>query len=161
VVFVQVGHWRGAAVRASPAAPGLTGTYGTAETAPIGIRISQGKVNDYLRKWEGEEQDAEVIFGSLPDAGVDFLHVTDFQAWRPAFAKGNAPVAFVAKRIAAAVPLIVNGSLHVLGRAEQSLGQGADMVAFGRGALANPDPPRRMRDGQPLREFDASISDLS
>jgi 2,4-dienoyl-CoA reductase-like NADH-dependent reductase (Old Yellow Enzyme family) len=32
---------------------------------PVGIRISQGKVNDYHHKWADAEQDAEIIFGSL------------------------------------------------------------------------------------------------
>lgn len=125
--------------------------------APVGIRISQGKVNDFLHKWEGGEQDAEVIFGSLAEAGVDFLHVTEFEAWRPAFAEGDASLASLAKRIAPNVPLVVNGSLHNLERAEQLLDEGADVVALGRGALANPDLPRLLRNGQPLREFDASI----
>ncbi len=31
----------------------------------IGIRISQGKVNDYNHKWAGKEKDAEIIFGQL------------------------------------------------------------------------------------------------
>jgi len=125
--------------------------------APVGIRISQGKVNDFLHKWECGERDAEVIFGSLADAGVDFLHVTEFEAWRPAFAEGKASLASLAKRFAPNVPLVVNGSLHDLNRSEQLLDLGADMVALGRGALANPDLPRLLRDGRPLREFDASI----
>jgi 2,4-dienoyl-CoA reductase-like NADH-dependent reductase (Old Yellow Enzyme family) len=49
-------------------------------TVPIGARISQGKVIDFLHKWKGRERDAEIIFGSLGDAGADFIHVTEFEA---------------------------------------------------------------------------------
>lgn len=52
---------------------------------PVGVRISQGKVNDFHHKWQGGERDAEVVFGSLADAGADFIHVTEFEGWKPAF----------------------------------------------------------------------------
>ena len=38
---------------------------------PVGVRISQGKVNDYHHKWADAEHDAEIIFGSLAEAGAD------------------------------------------------------------------------------------------
>jgi 2,4-dienoyl-CoA reductase-like NADH-dependent reductase (Old Yellow Enzyme family) len=50
---------------------------------PVGVRISQGKVNDFHHKWAGAERDAEIIFGALADAGADFIHVTEFEAWKP------------------------------------------------------------------------------
>lgn len=53
----------------------------------IGIRISQGKVNDYNHKWAGKERDAEIIFGQLGHAGLDFIHITEYEAWQPAFPK--------------------------------------------------------------------------
>ena len=34
--------------------------------------------------------------------------------------------------------------------AQQALDNGADLVAFGRGFIANPDLTRRLRDGLPL-----------
>ncbi|WAC62493.1 NADH:flavin oxidoreductase [Pseudoxanthomonas sp. SL93] len=125
--------------------------------APVGIRISQGKVNDFHAKWGGGEGDAKVVFEALADAGVDFLHVTEFQAWQPAFEGNTATLANLAKRHAPAVPLIVNGSLHEQGRASAALHAGADIVAMGRGALVNPDMPRLLQRGLPLREFDNAI----
>lgn len=124
---------------------------------PVGIRISQGKVNDFHAKWSGGERDAEVVFAALGDAGVDYLHITEFQAWQPAFEGTTATLANLAKRYAPTVPLIVNGSLHELGRASAALHAGADIVAMGRGALANPDMPRLLQRGLPLREFDNAI----
>ena len=124
---------------------------------PVGIRISQGKVNDFHAKWSGGERDAEAVFAALADAGVDYLHITEFQAWQPAFEGTTATLANLAKRYAPTVPLIVNGSLHELGRASAALHAGADIVALGRGALANPDMPRLLQRGLPLREFDNAI----
>jgi 2,4-dienoyl-CoA reductase-like NADH-dependent reductase (Old Yellow Enzyme family) len=125
--------------------------------APVGIRISQGKVNDFHAKWDGGERDAEVIFAMLADAGVDFMHITEFQAWQPAFEDNTASLADLAKRHAPAVPLIINGSLHEIDRANAALHAGADIVAMGRGALANPDMPWLLQQGLPLREFDSAI----
>ncbi|WP_459041914.1 NADH:flavin oxidoreductase [Stenotrophomonas sp. PSU-St19] len=124
---------------------------------PVGIRISRGKVNDFHAKWSGGERDAEVVFAALADAGVDYLHITEFQAWQPAFEYGSTTLAELAKRYAPAVPLIVNGGLHDLDRANAMLDTGADLIAMGRGALANPDMPRLLQRGIPLREFDSTI----
>jgi NAD(P)-dependent dehydrogenase (short-subunit alcohol dehydrogenase family) len=54
----------------------VAGAEGIIET-PIGVRISQGNVNDYHHKWADAERDAEIIFGSLADAGADFIHTCD------------------------------------------------------------------------------------
>lgn len=56
----------------------------------LGVRISQGKVNEYHHKWVGAERDAEIVLGSLGDAGADFIHVTEFEVWKPAFGAGEA-----------------------------------------------------------------------
>jgi 2,4-dienoyl-CoA reductase-like NADH-dependent reductase (Old Yellow Enzyme family) len=129
----------------------------SANRGPVGIRISQGKVNDFTAKWAGGEADAEVIFGSLADAGADFIHVTEFEAWQPAFPGGSESLLTLARRYAPATTIIVNGSLHLPGRSAEALEHGADIVAFGRGALANPDLAQRMVDGRVLEPFDSSI----
>jgi 2,4-dienoyl-CoA reductase-like NADH-dependent reductase (Old Yellow Enzyme family) len=124
---------------------------------PVGIRISQGKVNDFTHKWRDGERDAEVIFGSLADARVDFIHVTEFEAWKPAFGDAGPTLAQLAKRYAPAAIVIANGSLHDVEKAELLLANGADAVALGRGALANPDLPNRLAARTPLRKFDPAI----
>ncbi|MBN7807849.1 MULTISPECIES: NADH:flavin oxidoreductase [Agrobacterium] len=124
---------------------------------PVGIRISQGKVNDFYHKWEGGERDAEVIFGSLADAGIDFLHVTEFIATKPAFDGTDQSLTKLARKFAPNVPLIANGSAHSVDDVSAILDQGADMVAIGRSALANPDWPARVKNGKEIRTFDPSI----
>lgn len=127
------------------------------DVVPVGIRISQGKVNDFTAKWPGREADAETIFGTLARAGADFIHVTEFEAWQPAFEGGSDSLIALARRYAPGVTIIANGSLHSVERAEQALQLGADIVALGRGALANPDMPRVFEKRLAPRTFDGAI----
>lgn len=124
---------------------------------PVGVRISQGKVNDYHHKWAGAERDAEIIFGGLADAGADFIHVTEFEAWKPAFAEGGPSLLRLAKRYAPSATIFANGGLHDIEKATAALEEGADVVTIGRGALANPDLPRRLSSGGALNAFDPAI----
>ena len=124
---------------------------------PVGVRLSQGKVNDYLHKWADAERDAEIIFGSLADAGADFIHVTEFEAWQPAFAPSGPSLMRLAKRYAPKAAIFANGSLHIIERAVAALDDGADIVTIGRGALANPDLPKRWSDRRALKDFDPTI----
>jgi 2,4-dienoyl-CoA reductase-like NADH-dependent reductase (Old Yellow Enzyme family) len=130
---------------------------GIGHAVPVGIRISQGKVNDFGAKWSGGEADAEVIFGTLGDAGIDFLHVTEFEAWQPAFEGTQDSLVTLARRYAPDVTIIANGGLHTAERIDHALAAGADLVTVGRGALANPDLPKRLADRRALRSFDSSI----
>lgn len=124
---------------------------------PVGVRISQGKVNDFTNKWPGGEADAQIIFRALAGAGVDFIHVTEFEAWQPAFDGGKDSLIELARKNAPGVTLIGNGSLHDLDRAISALNSGADIVSFGRGALSNPDLPAVFAAERVPREFDVAI----
>ena len=124
---------------------------------PVGVRISQGKVNDYHHKWADAERDADIIFGSLADAGADFIHVTEFEAWKPAFAAGGPSLMHLARRYAPKAAIFANGSLHNVEQAVAALEDGADIVTIGRGALANPDFPKRLSDRGILNDFDPAI----
>lgn len=126
-------------------------------TAPVGIRISQGKVNDFAAKWQRGEADAEVIFGALAAAGVDFIHVTEYEAWKPAFESSRDSLVTLARRYAPEVTVIANGGLHTAERIESVLMSGADLVTVGRAALANPDLPKIFESKREPRTFDGSI----
>ncbi|PLT32121.1 NADH:flavin oxidoreductase [Bacillus sp. V5-8f] len=132
----------------------------------VGIRISQGKVNDHHHKWAGKAKDAEVIFGQLGNAGLDFIHVTEYEAWQPAFPEGEgttaldsafddngATLAALAKKYGK-LPVIANGYLHDPQRATEIIEKGeADIVTIGRGALANGDWANKVKNNGPLKEF--------
>lgn len=124
---------------------------------PVGVRISQAKVNDYLHKWAGGEDDARMVFGAVAAAGADFIHVTEFEAWQPAFGNDGPSLAQLARQFAPGVPLIANGSLHERGRAAQLLDAGADLIAIGRGALSNPSLPSLLARGAAAMPFDPAL----
>lgn len=120
---------------------------------PAGIRIGQSKINDFYHKWADKEKDAEIIFGQLGQAGLDFIHVTEFEAWQPAFPEGETTLAALAKKYGK-LPVIVNGSLHDPEKAKEIIEKGeADAITLGRGALANHDWPNKVKNGEPLAEF--------
>ncbi|MFJ4158165.1 NADH:flavin oxidoreductase [Pseudomonas sp. NPDC089752] len=124
---------------------------------PVGVRISQGKVNDFGHKWANGEADAEVIFGALGESAVDFIHTTEFEAWQPAFGNGQASLVALARRFAPQVTIIANGGLQDMERAENAFADGADVIALGKAALANPDYPQRLAGGLATVEFDGSV----
>jgi len=63
----------------------------------------------------------------------------------------------LAKRYAPRAAIFANGSLHDIEQAVAALDDGADIVTIGRGALANPDLPRRLYDRDVLNDFDPTI----
>lgn len=122
----------------------------------VGIRISQAKVNDNTHKWAGQEQDAEVIFGQLGRAGLDYIHVSEYQAWMPAFNSNGASLAFLAKKYSG-ITVIANGQLEDPKNAANMIENGeADIVALGKGALANPDWVEKVKSNVELLPFQAA-----
>ncbi|MEI3852095.1 MULTISPECIES: NADH:flavin oxidoreductase [Ensifer] len=133
-------------------------------SVPLGLRLSQGKVNDFRHKWVEREPGAARVFEALAESPADFVHVTEFEAWQPAFEGGDASLVALARRHSPRLFLIANGSLHDLARAEEVMAAGADMIALGRGALVNPDWPQLTTKHRDLRPFElpflAPISDI-
>ena len=120
---------------------------------PVGIRISQAKVNDYTHKWAGGERDAEIIFSRLGSTGIDFLHVTEFHAEAPAFEEGGPSLAALAKKWGK-LPVFANGNLNTPELAEEILAKGeVGLVAVGKAALANKDWAKKADKGEALEEF--------
>ncbi|MCS0633113.1 NADH:flavin oxidoreductase [Telluria mixta] len=121
----------------------------------VGVRLSQAKVNDFTHRWRGEEE-AATIFRTVGGLHVDYVHVTEYEAWQPAFETGPS-LAALAKHHGGK-PVLANGSLHDPARAMGMVERGeADVVSLGRGALAQADWPRRVRTGVPLASFDPAI----
>jgi 2,4-dienoyl-CoA reductase-like NADH-dependent reductase (Old Yellow Enzyme family) len=63
----------------------------------------------------------------------------------------------LAKRYAPKATIFANGSLHNIEQAVAALDGGADIVTIGRGALANPDLPKRLSNRDVVNEFDPAI----
>lgn len=116
----------------------------------VGIRLSQGKVSDATHKWAGGVTEAEAIFSSFVDSGVDYLHTTEWRANDPAFPdEDERTLHQLARQFAPGLTIIANGHLDAAVEAEQALGGGADLVAIGKAALAQHDwPLRAWRGGE-------------
>lgn len=126
-------------------------------SVPLGVRISQAKVNDPTHKWSGTHEDAATIFSAIAAAETDYIHVTEPEAWRPAFADSGPSLVSLARTNAPTATIIANGNLHDPARAEAILEHGADLIALGRGALSNPTWPHRVRARQELANFDSAF----
>ena len=88
---------------------------------------------------------------ALSDVGIAFLELRE-PGMDSTFSAGELPPIAPAIRAAFRGPLVLNSDYDG-GRAEAALAAGAvDAIAFGRPFIANPDLPRRLRDGIPLNE---------
>ena len=123
---------------------------------PVGLRLSQSKVNDFEYQWAGGEQDAADIFPVLDEAGVAFIHITEHDATAEVFGSGHS-LAGLAKKHSQR-PVIVNGGLGDPATAAGVIEHGdADVIAQGKSALANPDWPNKVQAGDELAEFDFAM----
>jgi 2,4-dienoyl-CoA reductase-like NADH-dependent reductase (Old Yellow Enzyme family) len=132
----------------------------------VGVRVSLGKVNDYHHKWVRGEEDAKIIFEKIASAKPDYIHTTEYDATNPAFGEQGPSLAELARKYTG-LPLIVNGNLEDPSKAEGIITSGhADIITLGKGALANPDWVKKVKEGKKIEEFtfdvlqpDATIKD--
>ncbi len=99
----------------------------------------------------------EHVVRQLAPLGLAYVHVVEGQTGGARdFQQGNAPFDYAALCAAYRTAggqgawMVNNGYTAEL--AQQALDNGADLVAFGRGFIANPDLTRRLREGLPLNE---------
>jgi 2,4-dienoyl-CoA reductase-like NADH-dependent reductase (Old Yellow Enzyme family) len=128
-----------------------------ADRLPVGIRLSQTKVNDITYRWPGGRADAERIFAAVRDAGAAYVHLaSEGRDWHETarLAPDGLTITEVARHVAA-VPVIANGGMDEPALAESLLrDRHADLVSLGRGALANPNWPRRLATDLPFEQFE-------
>ncbi len=83
----------------------------------------------------------------LVEDGVDFLHLSLWDASKKTQKRPDQhPIPLFRQAIDAGVPLVVAGNVWTRRDAEALLEMGADAVAIGRAAIANPDWPSRVAD---------------
>ena len=101
----------------------------------------------------------EHVVRNLAPLGLSYLHLIEGQTGGPReFTQGAQAFDYAALRMAyrnaggQAAWMVNNGYTTAL--AQQALGEGADLVAFGKAFIANPDLVARLRQGAPLNEPD-------
>ncbi len=123
---------------------------------PVGVRISQTKVNDLEYSWPGGDDDAKVVFGKIGDIGNMFIDCSAHLGCAPVFGTDRS-LAGLAKRYSD-LPQIANGKLHDPAEAERALTQGeGDFCAIAKGALADPAWPKKIAAGVAPTPFDPGM----
>lgn len=117
----------------------------------VGVRVSPGADVNGI-----EEGDTGEIYPALVEALTDlapaYLHQVHADPDRPAFAqiRRDWPGTLIANPALTREEVAADGGKR---RGERLLSEGADLVALGRGFLANPDFVERLRTGAPLNEI--------
>jgi 2,4-dienoyl-CoA reductase-like NADH-dependent reductase (Old Yellow Enzyme family) len=125
-------------------------------TVPVGVRISQTKVNDFDYVWPGGADDARVIFSALAKTGIDFLHCSAHLGVSPVFGTSRSLSGLA--RDFSGLPVITNGKLQDPTVAEQALlDEEGDFVTIGKGSLADPAWAAKVRAGQAPIAFDPGM----
>jgi len=115
--------------------------------ARVGIRLSPHGVVNAAGAFDGVDQQYLALARQLSELGLMYMHVLDHSAM------GTPPVPALLKadlRAAFNGPFILAGGFDKAS-AQQALSDGlADLIAFGRPFIANPDLVERMRADKPL-----------
>jgi 2,4-dienoyl-CoA reductase-like NADH-dependent reductase (Old Yellow Enzyme family) len=128
----------------------------------VGIRVSQGKVNDFDYTWPNGVDDAKIIFMSLKNAGADYLHfASEGKGFNHgSLTKDGQSLPKLARDLSS-LTVIANGGLDNPSEARRIIADGhADLIALGSGALANPDWPIRLRAEDQLKPFNPEMFSL-
>jgi N-ethylmaleimide reductase len=114
----------------------------------LGVRLSPfNTFNDLAANYEGEEAELLALVRELSARKTGYLHLIATPGAVP-------PTTVDAVRAAFDGVLMLAGDFN-RERAEAALAAGrADLIAFARPFIANPDLPRRLREQLPLAEFD-------
>lgn len=117
----------------------------------VGLRVSPGG-----QVWEMAEDDVPQLYGALVDAlapiGLAYVHALATTEDDVLIALRKAwPSTFIVNPGGKFGPRATDRAL-----AEHWIGNGADLISFGRAYIANPDLVERLRIGAPLKDADRS-----
>lgn len=122
----------------------------------VGIRLSEGKVNQLDYRWEDGPAKARKILEQVKKARPDYIHIAAEKGnWEQdcVFPDGSSYTS-LARQIVN-VPVIANGGLHKVDRAKRVLDEGhADLFSIGKAALGDPSLPLKLKAGINPNAFD-------
>ncbi|WP_433902696.1 tRNA-dihydrouridine synthase [Sphingobacterium puteale] len=106
----------------------------------VGLRVSEGKVNDLTYRWTQGIETAKELADEIKASQPDFVHVAvQTGEWeRDSFLEDGTSLASVIRQ-ATGLPVIANGGFHNLDKAQVALQDNhATLIAIGKAALADP-----------------------
>jgi 2,4-dienoyl-CoA reductase-like NADH-dependent reductase (Old Yellow Enzyme family) len=124
---------------------------------PVGVRVSQLKVNDVEHRWTAD--DARAMFAALGACAPAYVHVAaEGKPWPEiSYLAPGLSVTRIAREVMG-VPVIANGGLHDAELAGRLVREGdTDLVSLGHAAIANPDWPTLLADGRPFEPIEAGM----
>ena len=106
----------------------------------VGLRVSEGKVNDLTYRWADGADTAKELAKEIQESQPHFVHVAvQTGEWERDSFYGNGISLALIIRKATGIPVIANGGFHNLDKAETALNENhADLLALGKAALADP-----------------------
>ncbi len=124
----------------------------------VGLRISEGKVNNLNYRWDGGSCTAKAILKEIKKMPIHYLHIAaEHYGWEEEckYPDGTS-LTGLAKEILTC-PVIANGKLHDLELSQELLNtQQSDLFAIGKLALANPDFVNKIINKDELVLFDSN-----
>ncbi|TDP30961.1 2,4-dienoyl-CoA reductase-like NADH-dependent reductase (Old Yellow Enzyme family) [Idiomarina aquatica] len=123
----------------------------------VGIRLGQITVTDPDYQWpEGEDAMIKIV-KALKEAGIDYIHTTDTDVSRKPFKGGsNKTLAEIVQEFSD-IPLIVNGGIDESNYEHIAAHYPNALLALGKKALANPDMPKRLKDGETIEDLEFAM----
>lgn len=126
------------------------------ETGPerCGIRLSPGAYFN-MEHTPGDEEVFKILLKEIESRKLAYVHVGIFDDFMNFPYLGGRATEFLRRHYSGT--LIGCGS-YTLENAEEALAQNKfDLMAFGRALIANPDYVERIREGLPLKDYDAAM----
>lgn len=121
----------------------------------VGLRISEGKVNNLSYRWPGGSVKARQVLQEVKTLPLSYLHIAaEGGQWkRECWYEEGTSLSGLARSIVG-IPVIANGGLHDHTLSAELLHNGhADLLALGKAALADPHWPVKTRQGLPVTPF--------
>ena len=121
----------------------------------IGLRLSEGKVNNLFYRWPQGETMAKKVLAEVNKVAPTYIHIAaESGNWkRDCLFPDGTSLSGLAKSIID-VPVIANGGLDNLEMTDEVLeGNHADLISLGKAALADANWPERIRNGEPISPF--------
>lgn len=119
-----------------------------APSLAVAVRVSP---EDFGNAQGMDVDEVLALADGLVDDGMDVLHLSLWRAEQPTRKHPDRPTASLFREVLGErARIVVAGNHWSLDEVQASLDRGADAVALGRSAIANPDWPRRAQAGEPI-----------